>query len=88
MTQGSAPPATARAAGAAETPKRRPTRIAVSTYSFWQFKNDGRRDIKTCIDLAAAMGFDAVELLHRQMTDESPAAVQRFKRTVVHFGPR
>lgn len=64
----------------AEGPKPRPIRIGVSTYSFWQFKNDKLRDVETCIDLAGEMGFDAVEVLHRQMTDESPAAMQKIKR--------
>ena len=76
-----APLFTSRTGTAADTaPRSRPTRIAVSTYSFWQFKNEALRDIGTCIDLAADMGFDAVELLHRQMTDESHAAMQRIKR--------
>lgn len=69
-----------RPAEAAEAPKPRPTRIGVSTYSFWQFKNNKLRDVEACVDLAAEMGFDAVEILHRQMTDESPAALQRLKR--------
>ncbi len=50
----------------------RPTRIGVSTYSFWQFKNEDYRDLEKCIDLAGEMGFDAVEILHRQMKDETP----------------
>lgn len=65
---------------------RRPNRIGVSTYSFWQFKNDALRDIDRCIDLAAEMGFDAVELLHMQMTDESNAALQRHKRRAFSHG--
>lgn len=69
------PPASA----AEPTPKAR-NPIGVSTYSFWQFKNDALRDIEKCIDSAAAMGFDAVEILHRQMTDESDAALQKIKR--------
>jgi sugar phosphate isomerase/epimerase len=66
----------------AQSPKRarQPNRIGVSTYSFWQFKNADLRPIETCIDLAADMGFDGVELLHRQMQDESNAALQRIKR--------
>ena len=69
-------------AGAADTPPKvlRPNRIAVSTYSFWQFKNRDLRDIETCIDLAAEMGFDGVEILHRQMEDESNATLQAYKR--------
>src|SRR5215204_5999034 len=58
---------------AAAPPRRsvsRPNRIAVSTYSFWQFRHKDLRDIERCIDLAAEMGFDGVEILHRQMTDE------------------
>lgn len=55
-------------------------RIGVSTYSFWQFRNEGLRDVERCLDLAAEMGFDAVEILHRQMTDESGPYLQRLKR--------
>jgi sugar phosphate isomerase/epimerase len=56
-------------------------RIGVSTYSFWHFRNDELRDIEKCIDLAAEMGFDAVEILHRQMGgNEAPDYLQRLKR--------
>jgi sugar phosphate isomerase/epimerase len=54
--------------------------IGVSTYSFWQFKNESLRDIEKCIDLAAEWGFDGVELLHRQMTSEEPGYLQRLKK--------
>jgi sugar phosphate isomerase/epimerase len=64
-----------------ETPKPpRPTRIGVSTYSFWQFRNQALRDLEQCIDLAGEMGFDAVEILHRQMRDESPGYLQKLKQ--------
>jgi sugar phosphate isomerase/epimerase len=59
---------------------RRANRMAVSTYSFWQFRHKELRDIGTCIDLAAEMGFDGVEILHRQMTDESNETLQKLKR--------
>jgi sugar phosphate isomerase/epimerase len=73
--------AAAGAAPAADDPKPdRPTRIGVSTYSFWQFKNEDLRDLEACIDFAGEMGFDAVEILHRQMKDESPGYLQRLKR--------
>lgn len=62
-----------------EEPKRR-IRIAVSTYSFWQFRHRDGRDVEKCIDLAGEMGFDGVELLLRQMTDESDGYLQRLKR--------
>ena len=38
----------------------RANRLAVSTYSFWRFKKDLKLPIETCIDEAAAMGFDGV----------------------------
>jgi L-ribulose-5-phosphate 3-epimerase len=55
-------------------------RLAVSTYSFWQFKNRDLRDIEKCIDLSAEWGFDGVELLHRQMESEEKGYLQRLKK--------
>lgn len=55
-------------------------RISISTYSFWQFRHQHLRDIETCLDTAAELGFDGVEILHRQMTDESNATLQKLKR--------
>jgi len=55
-------------------------RIAISTYSFWQFKNQELRDIEKCIDLAAEWGFDGVEILHRQMEKEDNDYLQKLKR--------
>ncbi len=55
-------------------------RFAVSTYSFWQFRRDELRSIETCIDQASSMGFDGIEILHRQMESESNAYLQRLKR--------
>jgi sugar phosphate isomerase/epimerase len=81
--------ATTAAAGRAEdAPSRpkRPNRIAVSTYSFWQFRRNDLRDIETCIDLAADMGFDGVEILHRQMQDESNAYLQKLKQRAFRNG--
>src|SRR3954451_7861146 len=46
----------------------RPNRIAISTYSFWRFLPDNKVKIEDCIRQSAEMGFDAVEILHRQMT--------------------
>jgi sugar phosphate isomerase/epimerase len=61
-------------------PRKRRYRFAVSTYSFWQFRRRDLRDIEQCIDLAAEMGFDGVELLHRQMESEENGYLQRLKR--------
>ena len=65
-------------ASAAST--RRRTQFGVSTYSFWQFNREEFRDINTCIDHAAEWGFDGIEILHRQMTDESNATLQKIKQ--------
>jgi sugar phosphate isomerase/epimerase len=76
----------ARADLPAPTPRRHGNRIGVSTYSFWQFKNADLRSINKCIDLAADMGFDGVELLHRQMEDESPGTLQKIKQRAFLLG--
>jgi sugar phosphate isomerase/epimerase len=59
--------------------------IGVSTYSFWQFRGE-RLAIAACIDKAAAMGFDGVEILLVQMRDESNAALQKLKRQAHSLG--
>ena len=44
--------------------------IAASTYSFWQFRRDRMVSIERCIEEAASMGFDGVDILLRQMERE------------------
>jgi L-ribulose-5-phosphate 3-epimerase len=76
---GQAGPAQGSASG------RRRHSIGVSTYSFWQFR--GRRlGMAACLEKAASMGFDGVEILHVQMEDESPAAVNKIKRQAHSLG--
>ena len=60
---------------------KRSNPIGVSTYSFWRFSGP-KEDypIETCIDQAAAMGFDGIELLHIQMASEEPDYLQGLKR--------
>lgn len=58
----------------------RRTRFAVSSYSFWQFKNQDLRSIETCINLAAEWGFDGVEILEMQMEQTDNATLQRLKQ--------
>ncbi len=58
----------------------RPNRIAISTYSFWRYRDDSKFTIPRCIDLAARMGFDAVEILRVQMEEESPGYLQTLKQ--------
>jgi sugar phosphate isomerase/epimerase len=59
--------------------------IGVSTYSFWQFRGT-RLGIAECIDKAAAMGFDGVEILHIQMRDDTNPALQKIKRQAHSLG--
>ncbi len=80
-------PASAQAEDETEDEKstsspHRPNRIGVSTYSFWHFSEDkaNNRPIENCIDHAARMGFDGVEILEVQMTDESNAYMQKLKQ--------
>ena len=73
---GAAPPADAKPAKT----KRKPNPIGVSTYSYWGFRRDDFRPIEKCIDLAASQGFDGVEILQVQMSDFSPAYLQKLKR--------
>lgn len=68
-----------------ESASPRGNRIAVSTYSFWHFR-DEKTPIETCIDQAAAMGFDGVEILHVQMADESNGYLQRLKQQAFGLG--
>src|SRR5207302_5257368 len=63
-----------------------PNRIGVSTYSFWQFRLAELRDVEKCIDLAYEMGFDGVEILHRQMEKEDNATCQRIKQRAYLHG--
>ena len=72
-------------APATPSPAKRRRAIGVSTYSFWQFRGE-RLGMLACLDKAAAMGFDGVELLHVQMQDESPAAINEIKRRAHSLG--
>ncbi len=68
-----------RSGTAAPPDQERRQRFAVSTYSYWHFKPE-KYPIEQVIDDAARIGFDGVEVLHRQMTDESPAYVSKLRR--------
>jgi sugar phosphate isomerase/epimerase len=62
-------------------------RIGVSTYSFWQFNGPKENSpIEDCIDKAAAMGFDGIEFLLRQMQSEDNSYLQMLKRRAFHAG--
>ncbi|MCA9235894.1 MAG: sugar phosphate isomerase/epimerase [Planctomycetales bacterium] len=76
--------AAAPAPAAGDYPRGNP--IAVSTYSFWRFKDDSKLSIEECIDEAARMGFDAVEILHIQMEREDNAYLQQLKQRALAGG--
>jgi sugar phosphate isomerase/epimerase len=69
----------------AATPARPRVRLAVSTYSYWHFKTE-KYPIEKVIDEAAALGFQGVEILHRQMADESPTYVNGLKKAAFRNG--
>jgi sugar phosphate isomerase/epimerase len=61
--------------------------IGVSTYSFWQFNGPPEETpIEECIDKAAAMGFDGIELLLVQMTSEENSYLNNLKKRAFHSG--
>jgi len=66
--------------------KSRPNPIAAATYSFWRFKKGLRLSIEQCIEEAAQMGFDAVDVLHIQMKDDSDKALKSIKRAALLNG--
>lgn len=80
---GSALSSAGEASGA---PAVRGNRIAISTYSFWRFLPDSRLPIDQCIRETAAMGFDGVEILHRQMDGEANDYLQGLKRCALLEG--
>ena len=81
-----APLADVRSGQTPMTAAQRPRiKLAVSTYSYWHFRTP-KYPIERVIDDAARLGFDGVEILHRQMTDESPAYVSRLKQSAFRNG--
>ena len=54
-------------------------RLGVSSYSYWHF-SDEKYPIENVIDHAAALGFEGVEILHRQMESETPEYMNALKR--------
>ena len=54
--------------------------IAVSSYSYWRFREGAKLPIEECITLAAETGFDALEVLEMQMPRKDAAYLQSLKR--------
>ena len=74
-----------RATAAAEAPPKKPVSLAVSTYSYWHFRTE-KYPIEKVIEEAASLGFDGVEILHRQMASEEPAYVNGLKKAAFRHG--
>jgi L-ribulose-5-phosphate 3-epimerase len=68
----------------AAMPARR-IRLAVSTYSYWHFRSE-KYPVESVIEDAARLGFDGVEVLHRQMRDETPAYLNQLKQAAFRRG--
>ena len=60
--------------------------IAVSTYSFWRYRADAETTVDRCVELAARMGFDAVEILEKQLHRKDNAYLQSLKRQALTAG--
>ena len=72
-------PAVEPAAEAAPVEAKPRIPIAVSSYSYWHFSKE-KYPIEKVIENASKLGFDGVEILHRQMENETPAYVNMLKR--------
>ncbi|MBO0800594.1 MAG: sugar phosphate isomerase/epimerase [Blastocatellia bacterium] len=69
-----------------QTPPAKPRiRIGVSTYSYWHF-DKVKYPIEKVIEDAARIGFDGVEILHRQMESEDRKYVNNLKRMAFSLG--
>ncbi|MDT7829028.1 sugar phosphate isomerase/epimerase family protein [Pricia sp. S334] len=62
-----------------------PIRLIVSTYSYWHFEPE-KYPIEKVIENAAKIGFDGVEILHRQMENESVEYMNKLKRMAFERG--
>lgn len=69
----------------ADPPRSPGIRLAVSSYSYWHFRGE-RTPIERVIDDAARLGFDGVEILHRQMPEEGTAYVNGLKQRAFRAG--
>lgn len=77
---------TQAAAAENSSPRGRGNPIAVSTYSFWRFKDGLKMPIEDCIDQAATLGFDGVDILHIQMEKYTNDYLQGLKQRALING--
>jgi len=64
---------------------RSPIRFAVSTYSYWHFEKV-KYPIEKVIENASRLGFDGVEILHRQMESEEKVYLHKLKKMAFDAG--
>jgi sugar phosphate isomerase/epimerase len=72
-------------AQAAVADASRKIRIGVSTYSYWHF-DKVKYPIEKVIENASKLGFDGVEVLHRQMESEDKKYVNNLKKLAWELG--
>jgi L-ribulose-5-phosphate 3-epimerase len=70
-------PAAAQAPPAQASGRR--VKLALSTYSYWHFRTE-KVPIETVIDKAADLGVEGVDVLHRQMSGDDTAYLNKLKR--------
>jgi sugar phosphate isomerase/epimerase len=85
LLAGCAALAAPRPAAPQTTPSRDRIRLAVSTYSYWRFRTQ-KHPVESVIEDAARLGFEGVEVLHRQMRDETPAYLNSLKQAAFRRG--
>lgn len=78
MTEALASTGTSAANAAAGASQKR-VKLAVSTYSYWHFRTE-KVPIETVIDKAAALNVEGVDVLHRQMSGEDKAYLNKLKK--------
>ena len=66
-------------------PSARRIPLAVSTYSYWHFQEQ-KYPVDKVIEDAARLGFDGVEILHRQMENETVPYMNKLKRLAFDNG--
>lgn len=74
------------AEGGEPTAPRRARPIGLATYSLWQFRHEQWRSVERCLEAAAEMGFDGVEILQRQVEDTERATLMAIKRRAFELG--
>ena len=65
--------------GLPSIPQKTRVKLAVSTYSYWHFR-EPKVTVDTVIDKASRLGIEGVDVLHRQLDNESKSYLNQLKR--------